>query len=256
MGVLPLRCMSDSSASSGSGEPHTGSLTAAGRIPAGLASESGGGTDHGGWAAEESDRDSQQGAISLEGCADRHGDTPSPSMCSETQGASSAAHSLHDAEERANYIEGQGICQSSCSELSQQGRRPSRDLASSASTVSQASAAEADHERRESNPLYACSLSSASTGLRGAQRNPAYACSTSSASTGTALPQRSLYWPQPQHSALSATSIAAPAPLSIPEDAASEVQFCPSRLHACAVKGWENAGSSRIIVGPYKLLAT
>ena len=169
--------------------------------------------------ASEVDSDSQRGASSIEGQLPFQPDVDSSSQ-----------HDMDSSSQRPLF----GACSSADEPQREESRHSLRQHSSgssvyntpqmSLSSVSQASTAGSALEKRESNPLYACSSSGASSGIRGGQANPYYACSTSSASSGSALPQRQPFWPHAAHAAPAASSMLSFTAQSIPEDAASEVQ--------------------------------
>ena len=220
---VPYECTSDRSASA---ETSPGALIAAGRDISDKASECSLATDQ---AASEVDSELQIGARSIEGHLPVQPDVDSnsqPDMDSINQRPFSGACSLVDEPETAESGKHAPHQQRSSSSSSIY-NTPQPSL----STVSRVFAASSAPDGRESNPLYACSSSGASTGIRGAQANPYYACSTSSASSGNALPQRQPFWPHAEHAAPAASSMLSFTAQSIPEAEASKVKpLSPSAM--------------------------
>ena len=217
--------------SSASGDTGLGALIAAGRDLPNRASESSQHCDYRNRAASDVDSASEKGASSIEGHLPLQLDVhrrSQPYIDSSRQRAFSGACSLED--------EQQGTESRHASSQHGSGSSIYGTPQPSLSSLSQASAATCAPDKRESNPLYACSSSGASSGIRGAQANPYYACSTSSASSGSALPQRQPFWPHAAQAALATSSMLSFTAQSIPEDAASEVQrLCPPAAKSCPV---------------------
>lgn len=179
---------------------------------------------------------SQQGASSLEGrrpakssATDRRISKAGSINSKGAQCAACSSRDLEDGHEPADEHVVQ-ICDRSVSGASQHSsslyRTPQRTFGSFSAASGVSVQVDQQVDRRESNPLYACSVSSnGTTGFKGARENAYYAASTSSsASSGYTLPQRQLFWPHaPQHSAAEGPDTASCTAQSIPEDYASEV---------------------------------
>ena len=249
--------ISDSSASSCSEEQHSG-LIAAGRNRGDSACEDvNNEAAHTEGSAADGETDSQQGASSLEGrrpsrssATDRRISEADNINTEGTQCAACSSRDLEEGREPADEHVVQ-ICDISLSSTSQHSSSLYRTPRRAFSSVSAASGVDAQVDqqvdRQESNPLYACSISSNGiTKFKGAQENLCYAASTSSsASSGYTLPQRQLFWPHAaQHSAAAGADTASCTAQSIPEDYASEVFHCLFILHTnirdldAAAAGW------------------
>lgn len=168
-GPIPFERTSDSSV----GEACRDSLIAAGRGLSDEASELGDTQGLADQAARDLDSNSQQDASSVEGRVTAHADRDSNAAASVNQSARSKAGSLSDEQTGEQAVGGRvpcisGVQHSACSSTSQQSSKsvytsPCGSLPS-LSSMSQVCAAELGVEKRESNPMYACSSSSASVG--------------------------------------------------------------------------------------------